>query len=67
MIGALYSLILGKQVQSDRSVYSDINTYILEDFLTHHNNFAIFSQTVNAIEKLLAAFNVQLKIGMNQS
>ena len=25
---------------------------------THHHNFAIFSQTVNAIENLLAAFNV---------
>ena len=24
-------------------------------------------KTVNAIEKLLSAFNVQLKIGMNQS
>ena len=34
---------------------------------THHYNFSIFSQTVNAIEKLLAAFNVQLKIGMNQT
>ena len=33
----------------------------------HHPNFAIFSQTVNAIEKLLEAFNVQLKIGMNRS
>ena len=40
---------------------------ILEDFKTHHHNFAIFSQTVNANEKLLAAFNVQFKIGMNQS
>ena len=40
---------------------------ILEDFETQHHNFAILSQTVNAIEKVLAAFNVQLKIGMNQS
>ena len=31
----------------------------------HHYNFAIFSQTVNAIEKLLAALSMQLKIGMN--
>ena len=34
---------------------------------THHHTFAIFSQTVNAIEKLLAALNVQLKIDMIQS
>ena len=33
---------------------------------TVDHTFAIFSQTVNAFEKLLAAFNVQLKIGMNQ-
>ena len=33
----------------------------------HHHNFAIFSLTVNAVEKLLAAFNVHFKIGMNQS
>ena len=33
----------------------------------HHHNIAIFSQTVNEIEKLLAALNVQLNIGMNQS
>ena len=32
----------------------------------HHHYFAIFSQAVNVIEKLLSAFNVQLKIGMNQ-
>ena len=40
---------------------------ILEDFETHHHNFSVSSQTVNAIEKLLAALNVQLKLGMNQS
>ena len=34
---------------------------------THHHNSVIFSQTVNAIEKLFAALNVQLKIGMIQS
>ena len=33
----------------------------------HYHNFTIFSQTVNAIEKLLTGFNVQFKIGMNQS
>ena len=37
---------------------------ILEDF---EKKITIFSQTVNAIEKLLAAFNVQLKICMIQS
>ena len=39
----------------------------LRTLKTHKHNFAIFSQTVNAIENLLAAFNVQPKIGMNQS
>ena len=33
----------------------------------HHHNFAIFTQTVNAIKKLLTSLNVQLKIGMNHS
>ena len=33
----------------------------------HHHKFAIFLQTVNAIEMLLRAFNVQRKVGMNQS
>ena len=41
--------------------------YILEDFETHHHIFAFFLQTVHAIEKLLARFNVQPRIGMNQS
>ena len=33
----------------------------------HHNIFALFFQKVYAIEMLLAGFNVQLRIGMNQS
>ena len=33
----------------------------------HHHIFALFLQTVHAIEKLLAGFNVQPRIGMNQS
>ena len=33
----------------------------------HHLIFALFLQTVYAIEKLLADFNVQPRIGMNQS
>ena len=33
----------------------------------HIHSFAFFSQKVNAIEKLLVALNVQLKIGMNHS
>ena len=33
----------------------------------HHHIFALFLQTVYAIEKLLAGFKVQLRIGMNQS
>ena len=41
--------------------------YILEDFKTHQHIFALFLQTVYAIEKLLAGFNVQPRIGMNQS
>ena len=34
---------------------------------THHRIFALFLQTVYAIEKLLAVFNVQPRLGMNQS
>ena len=34
---------------------------------TYQHNFAFFLQTVNAIEKLLEAFIVQLKNGMNHS
>ena len=33
----------------------------------HHHIFALFLQTVYEIEKLPAAFNVQLIIGMDQS
>ena len=33
----------------------------------HHHIFALFLQTIYAIEKLLAGLNVQSKIGMNQS
>ena len=33
----------------------------------HQHIFALFLQTVCAIEKLLAGFNVQPRIGMNQS
>ena len=32
----------------------------------HHHVFALFLQTVYAIEKLLAGFDVQPRIGMNQ-
>ena len=41
--------------------------YILEDFENASPHFALFLQTVYAIEKLLARFNVQFRIGMNQS
>ena len=41
--------------------------YILEDFENASLYFALFLQTVYAIEKLLAGFNVQPRIGMNQS
>ena len=41
--------------------------YILEDFENASPYFALFLQTVYAIEKLLAGFNVQPRIGMNQS
>ena len=43
-----------------------VNT-ILEDFENASPYFCIFLQTVYAIEKLLAGFNVQPRIGMNQS
>ena len=33
----------------------------------HHHFFAFFLQTAYAIEKLIACFNVQPRIGMNQS
>ena len=32
----------------------------------HHHNSTFFLQTVNVIEMLLAAVNMQLKNGMNQ-
>ena len=32
----------------------------------HHHIFTLFLQTVYAVEKLLAGFNVQPRIGMNQ-
>ena len=41
--------------------------YILEDFENASLYFALFLQTVYAIEKLLAGFNVEPRIGMNQS
>ena len=34
---------------------------------THHHSFALFLKTVYVIEKLLAVFNVQPRIDMNQS
>ena len=34
---------------------------------THHHIFALFLQTVYAIEKILAGFNMQPRNGMNQS
>ena len=46
---------------------SELTDIYKRTFKTHHHHFAIFSQMVYAIEKLLASFNVQLKIGMNQS
>ena len=39
----------------------------LRTLKTHHHIFALFLLTFNAIEKLLAGFNVQPRIGMNQS
>ena len=33
----------------------------------HHHIFSVFLQSVYAIEKLLTGFNVQHRIGMNQS
>ena len=41
--------------------------YILEDFENASPYVCTFLQTVYAIEKLLAGFNVQPRIGMNQS
>ena len=41
--------------------------YILEVFENASQCFALFLRTVNAIEKLLAGFNVQPRIDMNQS
>ena len=37
------------------------------DFENASTYFALFLQTVYAIEKLLAGFNVQPRMGMNQS
>ena len=42
-------------------------TYILEDFENASPYFFTFLQTVYDIEKLLPGFNVQPRIGMNQS
>ena len=51
-----------------------MNGNILEPLKTRHFSFALFLQTVYAIEKLLTGFNVQPyyfnvqpKIGMNQA
>ena len=33
----------------------------------HHQNFALFSQTVYAVEKWITGFNMQVKIGINQT
>ena len=49
------------------SSVSFVHVNMLEDFETHHPIFARFLQTVYAIEKSLASFNVQSRIGMNQS
>ena len=40
---------------------------ILEDFENTYHIFALFLKTVHAIEKLLTGFNMQPRIGMNQS
>ena len=48
-------------------VYNERDIYHSMDFGNASLYFAIFSQTINAIDKLLTAFNVQPKIGMNQS
>ena len=45
----------------------DNDIYILEDFENASPLIALFLQTVFAIEKLLAGFNVQPRIGVNQS
>ena len=39
----------------------------LRTLKTQHHIFALFLQTVYVIEKLLAGFNMQPRIGMNQS
>ena len=41
--------------------------HILEDFENASPYFALFLQTVYAIEKLLTGLNMQPRIGMNQS
>ena len=41
--------------------------FILEDFENKYHTIALFLQTVYAIEKLLAGFNKQPRIGMNRS
>ena len=48
-----------------RHCNKDLNVYKRTLKLRHHI-FALFLQTVYAIEKLLADFNVQPRIGMNQ-
>ena len=51
----------------DSSFLIEIISNILKDFENDHHIFAIFVQAVYAIEKLLANFNVQTRIGMNQA
>ena len=51
---------------NDRLFQLDEGTIMLEDFENVSSNSAILSQTVNALEKRLAAFNVQRYIGTNQ-
>ena len=51
----------------NQDVYSLLWQNILEDFENASPYFCFFFlQTVHAIEKLLADFNVQPRIGMNQ-
>ena len=51
----------------ERLKFTSVEIIYLRTLKTHHHIFAFFLQTVYAIEKLLAGFNVQPRIGMNQS
>ena len=59
-------------LRQNRSSENEYEIFILEiiscrTMKTNHHIFALFLQTVYAIENLLAGFNVQPRIGMKQS